>query len=119
MKAAVEKLFADPALVSREMIEDLVRFKRLDGVAAALRAIAAGAFAGGRQAAVMADRLAALAVPVQAIWGSADRIIPARHAEALPPERRHVLEGAGHMVHLERYDEVNRLIADFLAIAGD
>jgi pyruvate dehydrogenase E2 component (dihydrolipoamide acetyltransferase) len=119
MKAAVEMLFADPALVSREMIEDLVRFKRLDGVAGALRAIAAGAFAGGRQAAVMVDRLAALPMPVQAIWGSADRIIPAYHAEALPPERRHVLEGAGHMVHLERYDEVNRLIADFLEIAGE
>jgi pimeloyl-ACP methyl ester carboxylesterase len=28
-----------------------------------------------------------------------------------------VLAGAGHMVHIERYDEVNRLIADFLATA--
>jgi pyruvate dehydrogenase E2 component (dihydrolipoamide acetyltransferase) len=117
MKAAVEKLFADPALVSRDMVEDLVRYKRLDGVVEALRAIAGASFAGGRQAAQFADRLGALPMPIKAIWGAADRIIPARHAEALPADRRHVLAGAGHMVHIERYDEVNRLIAAFVATA--
>ena len=117
MKAAVEKLFADPALVSRDMVEDLVRYKRLDGVAEALRTIAKASFADGRQSARFADRLNALPMPMQAIWGSADRIIPAHHANAFPEGQRHVLAGAGHMVHIERCDEVNRLIADFLATA--
>lgn len=118
MKAAVEALFADPSLVSRDMVEDLLKYKRLDGVPAALRLIADAAFPEGRQAAVMADELAALAVPVQAIWGESDRIVPPAHATALPQARRHVLPGAGHMVHIERPAEVNRTIAEFVAFTS-
>jgi len=115
MKATVEALFADPALVSRDMVEDLLRYKRLDGVLPALRAIAEGAFPAGAQGLVLADRLAAAGVPVQAIWGEHDRIIPAAHAEAAPAERRTVIPGAGHMVHIEKPGEVNRLIEAIVA----
>src|SRR5713101_2339334 len=45
----------DPALVSRAMVEDLLRYKRLDGVAAALETIAAEWFPGGIQRAGAAD----------------------------------------------------------------
>lgn len=118
MKATVAALFADPSLVSRDMVDDLLKYKRLDGVLPALRAIADAAFAGGRQTALFADRLATLPMPVQAIWGEADRIIPAAHAGAVPEGRRHVLAEAGHMVHMERPAEVNRLIAAFVATEG-
>ena len=118
MKAAVETLFADPAFVSRDMVDDLLKYKRLDGVLPALRAIADAVFAGGRQTTILADRLAGLDVPVQAIWGAGDAIIPAAHAHALPEARRHVLEGAGHMVHIEKPAEVNRLIGEFVAFAS-
>ena len=43
-------LVADPALVTRDMVEDVLKFKRLDGVDAALNTIADANFAGGRQA---------------------------------------------------------------------
>ena len=43
-------LVHDPALVSRTMVEDVLRFKRLDGVTAALDTIARAWFPGGRQA---------------------------------------------------------------------
>lgn len=117
MKAVIEMLFADPAFVSKDMIEDLLKYKRLDGAAAALRAIADAVFPGGRQGAVFAGRLAGLDVPVQAIVGEGDRIIPPSHASAVPEARRHVLSGAGHMVHIERPAEVNRLIGEFVAFA--
>lgn len=117
MKAVIETLFADPAFVSKDMIEDLLKYKRLDGAAAALRAIADAVFPGGRQGAVFAGRLAGLDVPVQAIVGEGDRIIPPSHASAVPEARRHVLSGAGHMVHIERPAEVNRLIGEFVAFA--
>ncbi|MDA8247684.1 MAG: acetoin dehydrogenase dihydrolipoyllysine-residue acetyltransferase subunit [Rhodospirillales bacterium] len=119
MKAVVEALFADPSLVSRDMVEDLLKYKRLDGVLAALRRIADAAFADGQQRTVLADRLPDLAVPVQAIWGAQDRIVPPAHAAAVAEARRHVLPGAGHMVHMERPTEVNRLIAAFVAVASD
>lgn len=118
MKATVEALFADPSFVSRDMVEDLLKYKRLDGALAALQTIADAAFAGGQQATVLADRLATLGVPVQVIWGAEDRIIPVAHAAALPDAQRHVLPGAGHMVHLERPADVNRLIAAFIGAAN-
>jgi len=118
MKATVEALFADPAFVSRDMVDDLLKYKRLDGVLPALRAIAGGVLSDGRQTTILADRLATLEVPVQAIWGEDDAIIPAAHANAVPEARRHVLPGAGHMVHIEKPAEVTRLIGEFVAFAS-
>jgi pyruvate dehydrogenase E2 component (dihydrolipoamide acetyltransferase) len=115
-KPVLEMLFADPSLVSRDMIEELLKYKRLDGVGQALRAIADAAFAGGRQAKVFANDLDRIKVPVQAIWGAEDRIVPSAHATAIPEPHRHVLGGAGHMVHMEKAGEVNRLISDFLTM---
>ncbi|UEM06434.1 acetoin dehydrogenase dihydrolipoyllysine-residue acetyltransferase subunit [Skermanella rosea] len=117
MKSVLEMLFADPSLVSRDMVEELLKYKRLDGVGAALRSIADATFAGGRQAHVLAGRLGQVTAPVQAVWGAADRIIPARHAEALGEGRRHVFDGAGHMVHMEKAGEFNRLMSDFMTTA--
>lgn len=117
LKSVVEMLFADPSLVTREMVEDLLRYKRLDGVAEALRGIADAAFAAGRQVRVLRDRLGELRVPVLAVWGEQDRILPAAHADAVAAGRRHVIPGAGHMVHIEKAGEVNRLVQAFLAAA--
>jgi pyruvate dehydrogenase E2 component (dihydrolipoamide acetyltransferase) len=100
------------------MVDDLLKYKRLDGVVPALRSIADAVFAGGQQTSVFADRLATLDVPVQAIWGESDAIIPAAHAGAVPEARRHVLPGAGHMVHIEKPSDTTRLIGEFVAFAG-
>jgi pyruvate dehydrogenase E2 component (dihydrolipoyllysine-residue acetyltransferase) len=109
-------LVHDPDLVSRQMVEDVLRYKRLDGVAAALGAIAAAWFPGSRQAIDLTDRLAALAAPVQIIWGRDDRIIPAAQGEALAGRvPLHILDSAGHLPHMEKSAEVNRLIARFVA----
>jgi pyruvate dehydrogenase E2 component (dihydrolipoamide acetyltransferase) len=115
LKPVLEMLVADPELISRDMVEDVLRYKRLDGAEAALRAVAGAAFKGGRQAARFDDRLGELRVPVQVIWGREDRIVPAAHAANLPSSVPvHVLDGAGHMVHMEKAAEVNRLIADLI-----
>lgn len=112
----LQRLFVDPSLVSRDMAEDVVRFKRLDGATACLSAIAAASFPAGRQAAILRDRLGEVSVPVQVIWGAADRILPARHAEGLPAAVAvHIVEAAGHMPHMEKAGEVNRHLLAFLA----
>jgi pyruvate dehydrogenase E2 component (dihydrolipoamide acetyltransferase) len=114
LRPVLEMLVADPEMVSREMIEEVLKFKRLDGVDAALNRIIEDCFAGGRQALDLSGRLSEIVVPVQVIWGMEDRIIPASHAEGLPGAVRvHVLEGAGHMVHMEKSADVNRLIGAF------
>jgi pyruvate dehydrogenase E2 component (dihydrolipoyllysine-residue acetyltransferase) len=114
--AVLGLLVHDPALVSRAMIEDVLRYKRLDGVAEALARITKAWFPGGRQAFRPVAQAAASGVPMQLIWGREDRIIPATQADAAAAER-HVLEGAGHLPHMEKAGEVNRLIARFLAAA--
>jgi pyruvate dehydrogenase E2 component (dihydrolipoamide acetyltransferase) len=116
LQPVLELLVADPEMVSREMIEDVLKFKRLDGVEAALNRIIEGTFAGGRQALQLSGRLGELGVPVQLIWGRQDRIIPVRHSEDLPARIDvHVLDDAGHMVHMEKAAEVNERIERLIA----
>jgi pyruvate dehydrogenase E2 component (dihydrolipoamide acetyltransferase) len=104
-------LVHDPALVSRTMVEDVLRYKRLDGVPVALATIAEEWFPGGRQRAGLSDAVAALKLPVQIIWGREDRIIPVAHAEAFASRLPvHILEQTGHLPHMEKAGEVNRLI---------
>ena len=104
-------LVHDPALVSRTMIEDVLRYKRLDGAPEALAAFAEEWFPDGRQRVVLSDAVAALKLPVQLIWGRDDRIIPVVHAERLASHLPvHILEQTGHLPHMEKAGEVNRLI---------
>jgi pyruvate dehydrogenase E2 component (dihydrolipoamide acetyltransferase) len=104
-------LVHDPALVSRAMVEDVLRYKRLDGVSTALSRIAEAWFPGGTQSLDVAERIASLPIPVQIIWGREDQIIPAAHAEALASRLPvHILEETGHLPHMEKPSEVNRLI---------
>ena len=116
IQPVLARLFVDPGLVSRDMAEDVLRFKRLDGVGAALAAIAAANFPGGTQATKLRERLGEVGVKTQVIWGEGDTILPSRHAQGLPANVAvHVLPGAAHMPHMEKAGEVNRLLLAFLA----
>ena len=113
LKPELEKLFADPNLVSRDMINDVLKYKRMDGVEQVLRTIAGSAFAGGKQSAILKEKLGAIKVPVQVIFGAQDRIIPAKHADGLSANVKvKVIPQASHMPHMEAASEVNRLILD-------
>lgn len=117
-KQVLERLFANQALVSRQMVDDILKYKRLDGVTAALRTLAGVVFAGGRQQTLFRDVLAGLGVPVLVVWGTEDRIIPAAHADGLPENVTvRVLPGYGHMVQMEAAKEVNALLQTHFAAA--
>ena len=64
LKPALELLFADSGQVTRQLVDDVLRYKRIDGVDAALRSIAEHVFGEGRQHVLVADRLAELGVPL-------------------------------------------------------
>jgi len=110
LKPVLQYLFADAELVSRSMVEDLLRYKRLDGVQSALRGLASALFKDGRQARNLAEDLARLSLPIQIIWGAKDAIIPASHAKALPNARVEIIDAAGHMAQMEAAGRVNDLI---------
>jgi pyruvate dehydrogenase E2 component (dihydrolipoamide acetyltransferase) len=116
MKPLLQLLFADEALVTRDMINDILKYKRLDGVENALKTIATAVFAGGSQGVILRDQLASLTVPVQVITGSKDQIIPAAHSDGLADNVRvNRMDNAGHMPHMEAANDVNRLLSE---IAG-
>ena len=118
MKPVLQQLFADPELVSRDMVMDVLKAKRIDGAIASLQTIAGATFAGGSQTLQLGGRLSELSSPAQVIWGAADQIIPASHADDVPEGIAvHRIDGAGHMAHMERASEVNKLIEALIAAA--
>jgi pyruvate dehydrogenase E2 component (dihydrolipoamide acetyltransferase) len=119
IKPILDKLFANHSLVSRQLVDDVLKYKRLDGVVSNLRMIADRSFPGGCQTEVLRDVLLRVRVPVMVIWGSEDRIIPAAHAQELPESVvTQLVPGAGHMVQMEAASKVNRLIQSFWQAQG-
>ncbi|MFO2462761.1 acetoin dehydrogenase dihydrolipoyllysine-residue acetyltransferase subunit [Pseudomonas sp. 15FMM2] len=111
LKPQLVQLFSDPALVNRQMLEDMLKFKRLEGVDQALRQIIGQLFSGSQQLTELRDVVGQQ--PSLVIWGSDDAIIPASHARGLQALVE-ILPGQGHMVQLEAAERVNQLMATFL-----
>ena len=116
LRAVMELLVADPGSITSEMVDEVIKFKRVDGVGPALEALREGLFPGGQQAGSLREALGGLSVPVQVVWGKQDKILPAEHAGGLPDAIKVTLfDDAGHMPHMERSSDVNDLIT---ALAG-
>lgn len=111
IKPLLQQLVGDPGLINRNLIDDILKYKRLDGVTEALQTIASEFLDGDQQTVDLRSHLASLSIPVRVIWGSVDQIIPAAHAENLPDNVTvNVLEGFGHLVQVEAASEVNKLL---------
>ncbi len=118
MKRQVQKLFADTAKVPRQLVEDLLKYKRLDGVEAALRKIASAFSADGKQTNLLREVLEQLAVPTLVVWGEQDAIVPAAHASDLPDHvETQIIDGKGHLIQMDAANEVNRAISALWARA--
>jgi pimeloyl-ACP methyl ester carboxylesterase len=65
------------------------------------------------------ERLGEIACPTLIVWGDSDRLINVRDAdvfaELIPNARKVLFADTGHVAMLERPDEFNRLLAEFLA----
>lgn len=66
----------------------------------------------------VSDRLFDIDQPTLVIHGTDDRVVPFENAElladGLPDARLHPVEGGSHLVFIERADEVNAAIREFL-----
>lgn len=102
LKPHLRALFADEKLVTRQLTEDLLKYKRLDGVDTALRTLLGALLDGDQQAIDATGVLASVDVPVSVVWGREDRVLPPQNADVIgdgAPVR--LVDGAGHMVHME------------------
>jgi pyruvate dehydrogenase E2 component (dihydrolipoamide acetyltransferase) len=111
LRPVIEMLVANPQLVTADMVEEVLKFKRLDGALTALRTIADANFSAGTQRISLREKLGEIRVPIQVVWGEADRILPARHSEGLPAAIKVTrIAGAGHIPHMEKAADVNAAI---------
>ena len=114
IRPQLEKLFANSRLITRQMVDDTLKYKRLDGVESALRTITAQFCPSDRQSVILREQISQLSMPVLVLWGSEDRILPVSHASNLPQHARtEILEGQGHMVHMEAASKVNSVVRSF------
>jgi pyruvate dehydrogenase E2 component (dihydrolipoamide acetyltransferase) len=104
LKPLLGRLFADESLVTRQLVDDLLRYKRLDGVDKALATILDTLLTdAGTQAIDTPRLLVEVSVPVTVVWGESDRILP-------PPAGVGERVAAGHMLHMEAANDVVRTL---------
>jgi pyruvate dehydrogenase E2 component (dihydrolipoyllysine-residue acetyltransferase) len=115
LKPVLLALFADPGLVNRQLVDDLLKYKRLDGVDQALRSLVGNLVKGDESAVDVTAELAAFGGPVIAVWGREDKIVPAANAAGLGSAATvHIVDGAGHMAHMEKPHAVVAAIREAL-----
>ena len=111
LKPVLEQLVAEPGLISRSMIDDVLKSKRLDGAQEALATLRDRMLEGSDFRAIQ-PRLGELPQAL-VIAGRRDAVVSGMSAAAMPSGWRLVwIDAAGHMPHVERAGEVNRLILE-------
>jgi pyruvate dehydrogenase E2 component (dihydrolipoamide acetyltransferase) len=112
LRPVLETLFAVPATLSREMVNDTLAAFREEGPRLALRKMADAVLdcpAGTANPPELAG------VPHQVIWGDSDRVMAIPNGlESALGARFHLIAAAGHMPQIEAADTVNRLIENFV-----
>lgn len=112
LKDVMGLLFEDTKLVSRSMVDDMLNYRRIEGVQATLEKIAVDLSARAGKFGTLPEGVAGRTLVV---WGEKDKIFPPSHMDRIPgAAEKHVVAGAGHMPHVESAD-FNRLLGDFLA----
>jgi pimeloyl-ACP methyl ester carboxylesterase len=113
------ELVEDVSALGDGLAEQTLRLRLDRDLGSAQARIAAALLPCGTQVYDARAALWACDVPVKAIFGREDRIVPVAHARNAPGNVAiHVLSGVGHMPHWEARDLVARLAADNAA-AGD
>ena len=114
LKAVLPLLFVDQNLVGRELVEDILRYKRAEGVSEALTAIRDRLFPAGTQAVSVIEDVSGLDVPSLVLWERTTwSSWPIRRARRLRTHGWRCLT-AGHSPHIEAAAAVNARLAEFV-----
>jgi len=113
----------DPALVADDLVELFYRLAALPGAQESFLSTLRAAFNfWGMRADLIrstVDNLATIAAPTLIVWGQQDRILPVAHAyvaeKRIPNARLHIFDACGHLPQLERPNEFNAVVLEFLS----
>jgi len=116
IKPLLQQLFSTPELVNRDMVEGVLRAKRIEGAESCLQIIAEASLL-KPVSTPTCESLGSVNTPIQIIWGREDKIADVSQTDKLAERLDvHIIENAGHMVHMEAAATVNGLIAAFMAV---
>ncbi len=117
------RLFYNQDLITDQMIEEGYEMSSLPGaqrcLLSALRSMCNIWGAKSDVYRPILDRLDEIEAPTLVIWGAQDRLLPVAHAhlaaKRLPNARLHIFDPCGHVPNIERPQEYNALVIDFLS----
>jgi len=120
---AIRGLFNNQDLITDQMIEEFYEMSSLPGSQRCkLSALRTLCNIWGVKSDVyrpILDRLKEIRVPTLIIWGAQDRILPVAHAhlaiKRVPNARLHIFDLCGHVPNMERAQEYNTIVIDFLS----
>ena len=104
LREPVRLLFSNEDFVTRDILEDLIRAKRIDGAPEALTLLKDNLKGGDPDYLGMSAKLELVVAPITLIVGAADKIVGTSAIDRAVKSL--VLEGVGHMPHLERSTEI-------------
>ena len=113
----------NPAVITKDIIETYYEFFSQPGAQKFLLNVVRSIVNvhGGRKdllSPILKD-LQKITAPTLIIWGKQDRVLPLKHAyfarEQLPNSSIHILDHCGHIPNLERPDEFNKVVLEFLS----
>ncbi len=115
----VDLLFANPKRVPAVWVEEQRRLAQTPGfLKATLSTLRAQVDLGGQRE-VLLDRLPRLSMPTLILWGTADKVFPARQARdavsRLDQGRLEIIQGCGHLPHVEQPQRFATILSRFLA----
>jgi 4,5:9,10-diseco-3-hydroxy-5,9,17-trioxoandrosta-1(10),2-diene-4-oate hydrolase len=112
-------LVFDQSMITDELVAERFRYAADPETLASMRAMGASFMApGGAEQSMLWREAYKLRQRVLLIWGREDRVNPLDGAlvalKLIPRAQLHVFGGCGHWAMLEKFDEFNRITADFL-----
>jgi pyruvate dehydrogenase E2 component (dihydrolipoamide acetyltransferase) len=110
--------FAHPGMVQQALVEQLYQQRTQPGTREALLATSDAAFGGGQQRINLSSDIAVQPRPVLIIWGDKDAVIPVSHAQRTDrtwQSRVEIFANCGHCPHIERANDFNQMIIEFLS----
>ena len=109
----LEELVQDASFIDEGFVTTAEQQLGRPGRRQTLERMATAFFRDGRLQVDLAPLLSDLRMPVRAVWGAADRILPIAHADRLPRAvAQHRFAGVGHLPQIEAADDVARVIGE-------
>ncbi len=111
LKKEIEKLYYNSDIITRDMLNEVLKFLRIDNVQTTLSKIQNEIIINGEQKNNLIDEINSIKVPICVVWGKEDQIIPSNHHQVLNDKIKIIIEkDCGHMAHIEKPSLVNDAI---------